>query len=623
VSAPPSARALYLDVDEDRVLAHFHAPADASRRTAVVLCPPFGWEDMCSYRSRRDWAERLAADGHPTLRLDLPGSGDSSGGPGDPNRLDAWTKAVAAAAGRVRAAGRSSRVAVIGIGLGGLVAVRAVLRGAMIDELVLWGAPARGRTLARELRAFSRLEVAYVLGDGDEPAPAPAAEGELVANGYRLSAETVRELESLDLSELPSPERAPARALLLERDGLSVDGRLQALLERAGTSVTLADGRGFGLMTREPQDAQPPTEVFAQVGAWLAEGEAQAGAREDGGVRGGEPAVGETPAPAGPPTHASPAVGGQDTMRLLVSGAELSETPVYVEREVGRLFGVLSEPLAGRRELCAVLLNAGPQRHTGPNRMWVEAARRWATRGVPTLRIDLEGIGESDGDAAALVRVANLYVPGYVEQAVAALDMLEARGLPRRFVLVGLCAGAYWSMHAALKDERVAGVMMLNPRALIWDEWDYTVQRTRDLRQRLLLGSTWRKVLRGEITLARHLETAHALAARAVHTPLRARERIVASRRTQGSETDPVEGLFDRLRERDQRALLLLTGKEPLRESLGASGTFDRLDSWPNLRLALLGTSADTHTLTPLWLQQQVHELIDAALEAELERLPG
>jgi hypothetical protein len=284
---------------------------------------------------------------------------------------------------------------------------------------------------------------------------------------------------------------------------------------------------------------------------------------------------------------------------------------------------VLSEPLGTRRELCAVLLNAGPQRHTGPNRMWVEIARRWAALGVSTLRIDLAGIGDSDGDAAALVRVAALYVPGYVDQARGALDMLEARGLPPRFVLLGLCSGAYWSMHAALQDERVAGVIMLNPRTLVWDAWRHTVQRTRDLRERLLLGSTWRKVLRGEITLARHLETAHAIAARAVHTPLRARERIAASRRREQGEADPAEGLFDALRDRDQSALLLLTGKEPLRSNLAAIGVFDRLDRWPNLKLALLGTSADTHTLTPVWLQQQVHEEVDGALQAELERLPG
>src|SRR6202034_233365 len=38
-----------------------------------------------------------------------------------------------------------------------------------------------------------------------------------------------------------------------------------------------------------------------------------------------------------------------------------------------------------------------------------------------------------------------------------------------RFVVGGLCAGAYWSLHAALDDARVTASLMINPRALVWD----------------------------------------------------------------------------------------------------------------------------------------------------------
>ncbi len=56
----------------------------------------------------------------------------------------------------------------------------------------------------------------------------------------------------------------------------------------------------------------------------------------------------------------------------------------------GRLFGVLSRRSGEQAEPTGVLLNAGPQRRTGPNRMWVEIARRWAAKGVPTLRLDAD-----------------------------------------------------------------------------------------------------------------------------------------------------------------------------------------------------------------------------------------
>jgi hypothetical protein len=255
--------------------------------------------------------------------------------------------------------------------------------------------------------------------------------------------------------------------------------------------------------------------------------------------------------------------------------------------------------------------------------MWVEIARRWAARGVPTLRFDLAGIGDSDGDAAALAQVATIYAQTYGVQARAALDALAARGLPQRLVALGLCAGGYWSAQTALQDERVRTVIMLNPRSLIWDEGVFAARRVRELRERALLPSTWRKVLRGEITPARHLEIVRGLAGRAARSTRRIGARVSGSPREGLDRGEAQEQLFDRLRDRDQRALLLFTGSEPLHREFAAKGLLDRLDRWPNLELTILGTSADTHTLTPLWLQRQVHELVDRALEEELRRLPA
>ncbi|HEX7610646.1 MAG TPA: hypothetical protein VF380_08240, partial [Solirubrobacteraceae bacterium] len=154
--------------------------------------------------------------------------------------------------------------------------------------------------------------------------------------------------------------------------------------------------------------------------------------------------------------------------------------------------------------------------------------------------------------------------------------------------------------------------------------WTYAMRRrTRDLRELMTRGSTWRRVLRGDITVARHLETARALFVHALRAPRRARARLAAAREhvAEGAAADPAEALFDALRDRDQGVLLTLSGKEPLREELAPTGFFERLERWPNLQLVLNGTSADTHTLTPRWLQREVHALVDAALERELLRL--
>ena len=72
---------------------------------------------------------------------------------------------------------------------------------------------------------------------------------------------------------------------------------------------------------------------------------------------------------------------------MTIGGALIRETPITVEHAHGSLFGVLAEPdLDVPAPVCAVLLNAGALRHIGPGRMWVELARRWTAKGVPTLR---------------------------------------------------------------------------------------------------------------------------------------------------------------------------------------------------------------------------------------------
>jgi alpha-beta hydrolase superfamily lysophospholipase len=671
--APQPPRPMYLQSPEaPAIFAVLHEGAHPRSHTAVLICPPFGWEDMCCYRIRREWAEHLARAGHTTLRIDLPGSGDSAGAPTDPGRLEAWTQAVNGAACWLRRAPHVERVAVIGISLGGLVACRAALRGAPIDELVLWSVPARGRTLLRELRAFSAFEVANApeaedggsgqgapgesAADGDAPrggatgggkssgesapggessgesapggepsgkgAPGsePVDDGTLATNGYLMSAETVLALRGLDLAQVEPSATRVRRALLLGRDGMKVGEALPEALASAGAEVTVADGPGYGAMMVEPQDARTPIEVIERVSSWLEEGEP----RGEASSAEAEPEEERVH----PVAHPAPRSEVTDHEEIVIhhAGVALRERPMFLDGPDGPLFGVLAEPLGARRELTALLLNAGPQRRIGPNRMWVEIARRWAAAGVPTLRLDAVGIGDSDGDATMLARVAEFYRPTYAEQAHAALEALAERGLPQRFVMVGLCAGAYWSVQTALADERVAAVIMLNPRTLVFDEWRHTARRTRQLREKALRASTWRKVLRGEIKVAKHLETGRTLVGRAVTAPARARERIAAplrgGRAAPGPTREPIEELFDALRERGQRGLLLFTGKEVLRRELTQNGVLDRIDRWSNLELAIRGTSADTHTLTPVWLQRQVHALVDRVLEDELERLP-
>ncbi len=629
-----TSKPLYLEGSGRPLFAFLHPGAELGKRTAVLMCPPFGWEDMCCYRVRRDWAQGLAQDGYTTLRIDLPGSGDSAGAPGDPGQLDAWTEAVAEAALWLRRSSGAERVAAIGIGLGGLVACRAALAGAAIDGLALWAVPAKGKMLLRELKAFSAFEVANKPDEADDRGAAgrsDAEDGSLTTNGYSMSAETVAELQSLDLAQTEPDATRLRRALVLGRDGLKVKRDLVEALERVGAEVEVADGQGYGAMMVEPQDARTPVEVIERIGAWLGERDGTGG---DGADAEGLATVTSMPQSgvsrvqsnrglcAPEPGAREPAA--REEMVIEWDGAKIRERPVLLDGPDGPMFGILSEPVGERRGLTAVLLNAGPQRRVGPNRMWVEIARRWAAKGVPALRLDCSGIGDSDGDPTVLARVTEFYRPTYADQAKAAVQALAERGLPGRFVMLGLCAGSYWSVQTALADERVVRVVMLNPRTLVFDEWRHAKRRTRELRAKALRAETWRKVATGEIKVSKHLETGRTLLARAAGAPARvlAADDENGSKGAPAAREDPLEALFDALRERGQRGLLLFTGKEVLREELAEKGALERMDEWPNLELVIGGTSADTHTLTPAWLQRQVHGLLDRVLAEELQQAP-
>ncbi len=583
MSQIPRPRPLYFDAAGHQVFAVFHdAGGSGDSRTGVVISPQFGWEAMCSHRPRRAWAERLAAAGFPVLRIDHAASGDSSGSPDDPDLLGAWTAGVDAAVRWLRDGADCSRVAVIGLELGGLAAVRAVASGTPADDVVLWNVPATGRTLVRALRAFGKFEHApaappELVPDADLP---PGAQ---IAGGYVMSAATLADLGALDLTAPPMALTADLRVLLLGRDDLPADPALQAALRDAGAHVDVLPGPGYSAMTAEPTEAVPPLETADTITSWLR---------------------------AAPPRQPSAAPGAVPVARDSLDLPGARETPVAIRQSFGDLFGILTEPTGDRADVCAVLLNAGALTHAGPNRMWVEAARRWSAQGVPSLRLDLEGIGEADGDETAYADVGAFYTEVLIPQVIAALDDLGRRGLPQRFVLLGLCSGAYWAFHSALLDARITGVYLINPRALLWDDEVRALHQVRKLRK-LARPSTWRRVLDSRQSTTRPAVVARAAADLAV---TRARTLPARVARRPDPPAAGYDRCFDAFDAVPARAVFLFTGDEPLHDELVRGGELGRLGHWPSIELHLVAQTAQTHTLRPLWCQRRVHALLDAAL---------
>jgi pimeloyl-ACP methyl ester carboxylesterase len=585
---PPVPESLYLDIDGTPAFCVLHRPGGPARDTSVVFVPPFGWEEVCSYRVLREWASRLARAGFPVLRLTLPSCGDSGGDPRDPGRVAAWTSAVSTAARAVRADSGAGTVVAVGLGLGGLLACRAAAAGAPVDGLVLWGAPARGRELTRQLKAFARMEASQVFEGLPDPPPPP--EDEIEAGGFLLSRETQAELAAVDLGALELPDGLARGALLLERDGIAADERLRLALEGQGVTVTVRPGEGYADMTSHPQHSRVPEAIVSEVTAWLQDGEERGGAAPVG--------VGET---------AADVVALWEAATLQDGEAEIVETPLTIPQDFGNLSGILTTPRDGGSSLCLLLLNAGAIRRIGPNRIWVEAARRWAQRGVSSLRLDVEAIGEADGAVSPYGDDKGLYLDTFIPQVKTAIAVLAERGVADRFIIAGLCAGAYWAMHAGLQEPGVKAVVMFNSRAIAWDTG---LSAARDVRRAFSQKLTWGRI--------RHNVTGPRVAAVA-RWVLGMPSRWLARRRAgedPGTLGDRVDGVMRRLQASALRCVFLFSEGEPLEEELRNGGWLPRIEDWPNVTVTHVAVR--DHTLRPLMAQRAAHAVLDRAVEAEL-----
>lgn len=125
-----------------------------------------------------------------------------------------------------------------------------------------------------------------------------------------------------------------------------------------------------------------------------------------------------------------------------------------------QLLGILSRPAQLSADKPAiVILNAGVLHRVGPHRFHVRLARYLAERGLASVRLDLSGIGDSP---------ASGHTGTFMESAVAdvqtVMSALQERGV-RAFVLLGLCSGADNSFAAALADDRVRGIVLLDPHS--------------------------------------------------------------------------------------------------------------------------------------------------------------
>lgn len=128
------------------------------------------------------------------------------------------------------------------------------------------------------------------------------------------------------------------------------------------------------------------------------------------------------------------------------------------------MYGVLDVPDAPATDVAVVLLSPGVKMRVGPQRLYRAVTDRLLTLGVPVLRFDFHGLGDSEGEIheALLKDVYNhIEVGRFVDDTVDSMDWMAKTCGTRRFVLAGLCGGAITGLLTAKVDSRVSGLLAL------------------------------------------------------------------------------------------------------------------------------------------------------------------
>ena len=169
-----------------------------------------------------------------------------------------------------------------------------------------------------------------------------------------------------------------------------------------------------------------------------------------------------------------------------------SEYPICFGCNDDMLVGIV-HPAAEPAETGIIVVVGGPQYRIGSHRHFVELGRDLAHSGVPVLRFDVRGMGDSSGN-----------FPGFEaidDDISAAIDaFLQAQPKIKKVVLWGLCDGASASIFYAARDPRVAGLILLNP----WIRSEASYAKT-ELKHyyatKILDGAFWKRLVSGDVDL--------------------------------------------------------------------------------------------------------------------------
>ena len=182
------------------------------------------------------------------------------------------------------------------------------------------------------------------------------------------------------------------------------------------------------------------------------------------------------------------------------------EFPVFVPMGQDQLCAVVCIPQNEGGDRGVVLLTGSNYTRTHRNRMWVRTARDLAEAGVPSIRLDYHGVGDSTGRATF-----DMESP-FDDDALAAGDFLVRASGVSQLTFMATCFGGRTAMAAAARHPKATAATLFPVPLMVRRKVDPNRLRTRV--KRSVRGREWGKRLFTVPALRRMRTTAAAARSR-------------------------------------------------------------------------------------------------------------
>ncbi len=249
-----------------------HEPAAGLRQAPFVFCHPFGEEKLWSHRVFVTFARKLARMGHPVLRFDYMGNGDSHGRVAESSVSTALSD-VRCAIELLKARSGADRVGLLGLRFGATVAAAVADASDDVALLLLWQPVVDGRRYMQDLLRINLTTQMTVYREirEDRDALVASMRAGRTANvdGYEVSLPMFEQMSAIDLGRGPRTHTGPCLIVDIVR---RADGEPGPEMKRLASQYL---GAALGVVQEDPfwkeierfYDGAP--NLFSSTQQWL------------------------------------------------------------------------------------------------------------------------------------------------------------------------------------------------------------------------------------------------------------------------------------------------------------------------------------------------------------------